>query len=510
MKASQCSGEGAVETDPLDISDVQATDEERAKWRKKVWVWCTVCGGPGGSLNKSGWSHQSRQGHKCVGLPTKEKEQAGVYREAFLEFLRIERGGAASRKEVAAERRAVEANAVAPQQDAVPAPQPYMLHFGKYKSAKKTIAALYESTDEADSTYIPYLFATRSRSGVQENMAELESALRREGWWEHTEAEAARMTPEIRRKALDKKIQIDDKVAAGEPVHKDVVKEAALAVLKLTQDQAEDERVDQPKSVTVLAPLSDRPEPEKKRPRRMHRSLAQVENHHCGYCGLLGHYAKQNCPLAEREAAMENMGLLPYVRSAELVGVDRELARVRQKLKYTWTDQRTDVYNAKKPRAQSELSMSGHRLCRMTANDAVSYALVEELVVDLEGKPCRNPKCASQKKGWSDVSELGSCVASSEKHHVGVRTACYRCKQCRMRHSVLLQSPGLNVRDSLEEAMYVWWMFVQRGTITLTALHGMQFGDNARSVSGSACLAPPWWRPMSHVSVNTVRWWTGN
>ena len=65
------------------------------------------------------------------------------------------------------------------------------------------------------------------------------------------------------------------------------------------------------------------------------------------------------------------MGLVPVTRSAQLVGVEKRLHEVRAHLKYVWTDQRTSVYDEKRPRAQQDNSLTGHQICRMSVFDMV-------------------------------------------------------------------------------------------------------------------------------------------
>jgi hypothetical protein len=74
---------------------------------------------------------------------------------------------------------------------------------------------------------------------------------------------------------------------------------------------------------------------------------------------------------AAADAKDEMVGLVPVTRSAELVGVEKRLHEVRAHLKYVWTDQRTVVYDEKRPRAQQDNALTGHQICRMSVLDMV-------------------------------------------------------------------------------------------------------------------------------------------
>ena len=77
-----------------------------------------------------------------------------------------------------------------------------------------------------------------------------------------------------------------------------------------------------------------------KRPRRQHRSVADIENHHCGFCGRYGH-KQPSCPKANALLDAQASGKAVVHRTKELTGKDRQLAALVQKLKYetrTWTE----------------------------------------------------------------------------------------------------------------------------------------------------------------------------
>ena len=46
---------------------------------------------------------------------------------------------------------------------------------------------------------------------------------------------------------------------------------------------------------------------------------------------------------------------------------EKQLAELVAHLKYMWVEQRSDAYDARKPRAQQQGTVSGHQLVRMDA-----------------------------------------------------------------------------------------------------------------------------------------------
>jgi hypothetical protein len=107
----------------------------------------------------------------------------------------------------------------------------------------------------------------------------------------------------------------------------------------------------------------------------------------------------------------------------------------------------------------------------MTVLQIVDMGLSAGILTDLHGSVCPNPKCELQAVFERQDGILGVLSASEIAHDVSVRTVCYRCERCRLRVSPLQQSPALSMRDHLEEAVYIWWMFVNGATLTLTCLH---------------------------------------
>jgi hypothetical protein len=210
---------------------------------------------------------------------------------------------------------------------------------------------------------------------------------------------------------------LESRVAAGDEIHPDIMLEARLMAKKCREDAADMQGA-------VIPTEDSAPPPPAEKPRRVHRSQADVENTHCSYCGQLGH-RQGGCPSAAQDALDEMLGIVPVTRSAELVGTERQLHHVRAHLKYVWTDQRTQTYEEKRPRARQTLGLSGHDICRMSALQMVDFGFSAGILNDLQGSACPNPKCEVQAVYDRKTGVLGAMMASENAHTVGQRTACY-------------------------------------------------------------------------------------
>ena len=375
-KAAPVESEERPEPGGNEVERLVATEDEKSKFSKINWVWCTVC--EGGSICKAGRRHKGDTGHDIMSLGKREKEQPGFMEQALQEFLRVQRFGKAAKRELVREHQ----QAGRDQQDGrelvrdrPAASDVYRMTFGRH--GNKTIAELLNSEDNAEAQYIPYLYACRNKTGPQDKLVELELALRREGFWDRMVKVAQALAPKIAEMSVMKLEDLQRRVAAGEHVHPDVLREAQLMDQKCREDAAASESVVSGMSASAPPAKADKR-------RRVHRSQADVENTHCSYCGQLGH-RKPGCPRAEQDALDEMLGIVPVTRSAELVGTERQLHQVRAHLKYTWTDQRTETYEGKRPRARQGLSVSGHEICRMSALDMVNLGLAGGILTDLQG-----------------------------------------------------------------------------------------------------------------------------
>jgi hypothetical protein len=243
---------------------------------------------------------------------------------------------------------------------------------------------------------------------------------------------------------------VDAKLAAGEEVHKDLVKMRTLQVEKALALRDEDMGLPTQGSNAPLASARV------KKPRREHRSQASTENHHCGFCGLMGH-KQRTCPQVEALVEAQAAGEAPLVRTKELTGKDRQLAELVARMKYTWIEQRSEVYEGRKPRAREEQTVTGHQLCRMSAKDMCDFDREWGLLEDLQGRTCPNPQCEAWAEAWeaySDHNTLGPMRARSNEHAVLLRTAWHRCGACRQRQSVHLGNRLFSQREHVEEATY--------------------------------------------------------
>ena len=379
------------------------------------------------------------------------------------EFLFVSRGGAAAQAALVRERQRTEAGLT---RASVVAPEVYTLGFGMHK--RRTIASLYSSADEKQRDYIPWLFATASQV-MRHHLADLKLALEAEDEWGRTAQRAAALRPGRQLRAIEKKAEVDASVAQGERVHRVIVKMRTLAAEKARREREDD--------TAGLACLSDARSSSQAvapaKPRRVLRSTATVANKHCKICGEIGH-RQDGCPVALRELEQQARDGLPAPRTSDLYGLDKRLAKVVAHLKYTWVEQRTGVYDARKPRAQERQCVSGHQLCRMSASDMCDFSWQCGLLNDLAGASCKSPKCAeyAEKFGsFSSSGTLGPLRARVDVYEVTKSTSCYRCSTCRRAHTVHDGHPMYSLRDRLDEAVYAWWMFVHNGSLTLTTLH---------------------------------------
>ena len=115
------------------------------------------------------------------------------------------------------------------------------------------------------------------------------------------------------------------------------------------------------------------------------------------------------------------------------------MAELVAHLKYMWVEQRTGAYDARKPRAQQQGTMSGHQLVRMDARSMCEYALSANLLDDNFGSACRNPKCAEYAEKWGvhgGTPVQGKLCARTDVFAVKRSTAWRKCTSCRYRHTV--------------------------------------------------------------------------
>jgi len=422
-------------------------------------VWCHDCAG--GSISKVGWGHKNKAQHNVVSL-----KDAGKVDDAIREFLFVSRGGRAAQMALAEEKQRAEAGQT---RASAGAPEVYKLDFGIYKG--RTIASMFGDGQQKAKDYIPWCFASANMDMLAGSFAGLRLALQREGEWERTVKRAQEMRPGLQRRALEHKAEMDSRIAAGETVHPVEVKMRKLQAEKVRRDQQRDQDDGVPRLTPSDALVEYRPST------RVHRSTATVANKHCRFCGQVGH-RQDGCAKAREQLALQQQGDLDAPRVADLDGLDKKLAQVVAHLKYTWLEQRTRDYDARRPRAQESQCVSGHQLCRMTAWDMCQFSLQCDFLSDLEEpRECTNPKCADYAEkwgtGWSKCgpNTLGPLRARTDVFEVSQGSAWRRCQRCRRVHSVHHDNPMYSMRDRLDEATYAWWMFINGAGLTLTALH---------------------------------------
>ena len=197
---------------PAGVDLASMTDAEREQWKRTKWVWCTVCAG--GSIKKEGWSHKTRTGHVCSSL-----KKAGKEDEAKREFLFVKRGGQPAVQALVKQKQQAEAGCVRP--DLPPPPPEPVLTFGQYENAK--LKDILFSDDLKKKEYIPWLFASSSAQARGQYLDELEASLRQGGLWEQTQQMSRTTKPYMYSRHVTKLVEGENKLAAGEHVHKDIV-----------------------------------------------------------------------------------------------------------------------------------------------------------------------------------------------------------------------------------------------------------------------------------------------
>lgn len=451
-----CSFPATVPTSLESVDLASITQEEKLRWGKCGWVWCRTCGG--GSISKSGWSHKTRTQHDVVSLKNAGKEE-----EALREFIFITRGGKLAQQAVASQKRAQQKGKRA---DGVPTPVAYALDFGKHKG--DTIPEVLDSSEEKIRDYIPWLFASAPKQGLSPQLQGLKMALEKEGRWGQVWDRAQAMQPNLRKRHVEKKAEVDALVARGEHVHPEVMKLRTLQAEKATRDGLGPHSVAWADSAL---PVRDRPQA------RAHRSQAYLENTHCSYCGEVGHRLP-GCRKAKEDMDAQALGVQAIPQAADLPAEEKRIARIIAHLKYTWPHQRTAVYEGLKPRAQEQQAVTGHILCRMSAKDMCKFGVEWGLLDDLQGTPCTNTRCqpdamanAAGGGGFAEGNVLGQLCAKGDCYKVTTNSAWLKCKACRRRHSVHMGNPLYSARDRVEDAHYAWWMFINKAPLTLAALH---------------------------------------
>ena len=135
------------------------------------------------------------------------------------------------------------------------------------------------------------------------------------------------------------------------------------------------------------------------KPRREHKSTASLENHHCGFCGEIGHKQK-GCPKATALLRAQAAGEVFVPCIGDLTGEDRQLAQLVAKMKYNWPEQPSAVYEGRQRRAREEQIVIGHQLCRMSAKDMCEFGQECELLLTVEGATCPNPNVRHGRTLW--------------------------------------------------------------------------------------------------------------
>ena len=105
---------------------------------------------------------------------------------------------------------------------------------------------MLSSDNATKKDYIPWLFASSSSLSWGQYLHELQATLQQEGLWEKIWESALKMRLGFYGHHAAKMVEVDAKLAAGEQVHKDIVKMRELQVEKALLLRDEDVAMDVP------------------------------------------------------------------------------------------------------------------------------------------------------------------------------------------------------------------------------------------------------------------------
>ena len=137
--------------------------------------------------------------------------------------------------------------------------------------------------------------------------------------------------------------------------------------------------------------------------------------------------------------------------------------------------------------------------------DMGEYCVDCEILDNLKGTPCCNPKCSEQQGSHPNIAKevfrnrLGPLTGRQDTFEVTKDTVNYRCEWCRRRHKIYEGNPMFGKRDKVEEAVWCWWMCVQGASITLATLHLNRSEDLVRRFFHQAMVVMAWdaeWRQV--------------
>ena len=448
--------------DDFDIGQLTPSEEKEVLRVLRVYKFCCRCSG--GSIRPEGWAHRTRTKHEMRALTDEEKDKL---RSETIQKLR---GGPAVAKQLFEDKRRDEqatfqsatqdAEATARQE----AEDTYRFECGQFR--RKTIPEYLEvcRRQPKHKDYLAWCVCNRLHTSGR--LPGLQAALVSLGLWESTCERSVELKKEMRTRDVQKKKELDLALDNGGTVHKDIVKMRSLkAKIALRDAEAEDEGIPAWAAAVpagVVAPQASQ--------RPSHKSRAVVMLQHCKYCGDPNHKMRK-CPKAQRDA-MDGA----IVRPTGVVDkLQKQLWRVTAHLKYTWVHDRTDAYNDKKEkRCRAPVVRSGDELARMTVRDFCHFLFEDGLLVDLQGQPCTNPKCASNPGKFSaDMpSALGPWRVKKNiadmVQSVRLRDACYRCKRCRCRYPLSIGHPLHSLGDTLDEPVRAYWNFLEDASVTYT------------------------------------------
>jgi hypothetical protein len=193
-----------------------------------------------------------------------------------------------------------------------------------------------------------------------------------------------------------------------------------------------------------------------------------LQPHSCLQCGGADHNSA-TCPLSDQ------LGGQRLLRSAAYRAAGAE-ARAVAKKKYTRPQQESKDYKEMpRQRAKAPVARSDLVLKRAPPYPLTKMMIEDGLFMDLQGQPCTKPGCNKEDSVLGQLVGAKTVDFSSAEHVMDISrdTVCYRCRNCRARHTVVDGNPlfrGLGHGGYGPSFMiFAWWGFVEDKPATLVS-----------------------------------------
>jgi len=464
-----------MEASEADVAEAAArADPSLQKLHKQALLhmrWCEKCA----CTVASAFSHRKRQGdqHKLRRATGEETDEFSRHWWRAKVETPVQRGDRIQEQR----KRQRETKASQRQEDTeqTEPPPEYLLDFGKYKGM--TPAEVHRK----DPSYFPHLHASR----VISNRPTLERGLHEAGLWEEVVRSSGDAREAWRARALRKREEVQQKLKAGEPLHKEVVD-----LVMLQGERAEEEECGL-RSQASQAPMAHLP----RLKRRHHKSQGKMQLQHCKFCGSLDHKAP-SCHLAP---GVRQLAAVEKQLVSEAKGRSRRESSLVSSLKYAPLHQRDEEYDSRpKKRLRADVSFDYDSFTRAAPDEQVRELIDVGLLADLKGMPCNQERCKERACGFGEASVLGGLCR--RKGNVGFdisnKSVFYRCVRCRARFHPAFQNGLLEENNLTTLQAKAFWMAVEGAPLTFAIRLLNAVGENvvrrwyaqARAVMAEAAI----------------------